>query len=334
MPTLNSEKHIEKTLKSLSQQTFKDMELIVVDAGSQDGTVEILRALCPNVNILKESGANPAVSRNVGMAYASGEYIAFCDSDDIMKPDMLSVLYDTAVKKSSDITVCDFDMMYPDRTINSFAHMEDYEFPISEGTVKDYYYRFSSAPKPNNYVWSRLYRRGFIVENNVRFADVRYSEDHLFNLSMLLKNPKIAHVGRSLYIYVQRDESAMRSHVRANDHGLIFLQSFHEALKAVSGQNPAVYEPLLAIYAYTRVKSILFYAWLSKLKNYETDRAVSTFASDHTAKKYLTICLEKNYIGDYCKIHNFPENWEKTVRQMLLACTGKGCMPDMSEVFK
>ena len=337
MPTLNSAKHIKYSLDSLANQTFNCFEVIAIDSGSVDGTVDIIRSYNGKrlfVRILFSPDLSPATARNVGIENALGDYIAFCDSDDIMKPDMLNILYKTAEAENADIAVCDFDMKYSERIIENFARLTDekFEFPQQDRIV-DYYYRFCAAPKPNNYVWSRLYRRGFLMDNAIRFPDIRYSEDHLFNLSALLKTPRINHIGQSLYRYIQHDDSAMRKHIRRVNHGVLFLEGFNRASEALADIEPDISRPILAIYAYTRVKSILFYAWQAKLPSVDIQNAVSVFVFDASVKKHLSLCLERGYIGQYCRLHGFSNEWENTVRAMLRACIDNTELPDMNEVF-
>jgi glycosyltransferase involved in cell wall biosynthesis len=336
MPTFNSGRHIARALKSIAEQTFSGAELVVVDSGSTDDTLDIVhsyRSSTLPIQALAAPDRPPSLARNLGMESATGDYIAFCDSDDCMKPDMLSTMLKAAMGAKSDVTACDFDMAYPERTIESFSQLLDGVFePIGRGVV-DYYYKFGAAPKPNNYVWSRLYRREFLLNGGIRFPNARYSEDNLFNLSLLFKKPKIAHVGKSLYSYVQHDDSAMRKHVRSSNHGQIFLEAFRSAAQMLEGGDKEIAEPILAIYAYTRIKSILFYAWQAKLPEVEAFAAITAFTSDESARGHLAMCLDKDYIGRYCRLHKFPTESEKIVRSMLRACISDGAMPDMSEVF-
>jgi glycosyltransferase involved in cell wall biosynthesis len=338
MPTLDSAKHINTSLESLAAQSFKDFEIIVADSGSTDGTMDIIEAhnrKTHNVRIVPAPGLSPALARNAGIDAALGEYVAFCDSDDFMKPDMLEALSEAAAAGNADIVACDFDMIYPSKTIRGFARMEDGRFELSGKGLADYYYRFCAAPKPNNYVWSRLYRRGFLVYNDIRFPSTRYSEDHLFNLGALLKAPQIVHIGRPLYRYMQYDDSAMRKHMRRGKPGQLFLECFRKAREtmAAAGRGEAETEPILAIYAYTRIKSIMFYAWQAQIPDAEILDAVSAFASDSEAGRHLALCAERDYIGQYCRLHGFSVDWENTVRTMLRACAGGSALPDMREVF-
>lgn len=336
MPTLNSAKHIKTSLDGLAAQTFKGFELVAVDSGSTDGTADIIRPYSEkkiSVRIIFTPGLSPALARNIGIENTMGDYIAFCDSDDYMKPDMLNNLYETARVENADIAVCDFDMAYPDRTIVNFARMSDECLELSGSGITDYYYKFCAAPKPNNYVWSRLYRRGFLRSGNIRFPGTRYSEDHLFNLSALFKTPRVAHISQSLYRYMQHDDSAMRKHIRRTNHGLLFLEGFNKAAEALTDADIGISEPILAIYAYTRVKSILFYAWQAKLPPEDIQNAISVFTSDETVKRHLSLCTECDYIERYCRIHGFSNKWKNTVCAMLRACINNMELPDMSGVF-
>ncbi|MCL2078871.1 MAG: glycosyltransferase [Oscillospiraceae bacterium] len=336
MPTLNSSKHIKNSLNGLAAQTLKNFELIAIDSGSTDDTLRLLSSYnSPDmpVRIFTAPDCSPAIARNYGIDNTTGDYIAFCDSDDIMKPEMLEVMYDAAKRMGADITICDFDMVYPEHIIESFSNLSDGEFRPDGNEIAEYYYQFAAAPKPNNYVWSRIYKTEFLRENKARFSDTRYSEDNLFNLSLLIKKPQITHVGRSLYSYIQYDDSAMRTHIRRTNHGSLFLDSLKKASEVLTGEDKSLAEPILSIYAYTRVKSILFYSWLAKQPESETSTALDTFTKDDMVKRHLQMCIERDYIGYYCRLHSYPAKWEQLICEMVSACIGNGIMPDMSEVF-
>ena len=336
MPTLNSIEHIESALDGLISQTFKDFELLSVDSGSIDDTINILREHAQKdlrIKIIPTADITPALARNIGIENASGDYIAFCDSDDAMKPNMLETLYETALIDNADIVICDFDMEYPHHTVSNFSKISDACFQLSDDNILEYYYKFCAAPKPNNYIWSRLYKRRFLEDNNIRFQNVRYSEDHLLNLSTLFKTPMITHLEQSLYRYIQHDDSAMRRHIKSTNHGSLFLEGFRAATETLASKPNDISEPILAIYAYTRIKSILFYAWQAKLRDEQTEQAVLVFTSDADVKKHIEMCLRRGYINHYCRIHDLHSRFEDTICQMLQACLDNTALPDMSEVF-
>lgn len=86
IPTYNREQYLRETLASVLQQKFKDFEVIVVDDGSTDGTVAYVSSLKAKVTLLPQSNAGPGAARNLGMRHATGEYLAFLDSDDLWFP--------------------------------------------------------------------------------------------------------------------------------------------------------------------------------------------------------------------------------------------------------
>ncbi|MCF3623160.1 glycosyltransferase family 2 protein, partial [Planktothrix agardhii] len=94
IPVYNGEKTIQKTIESVLQQTWQDFELIVINDGSQDATLEILSSIQdPRLRILSYSNAGLASSRNRGITEATGEYISFLDADDLWTPDKLEAQF-------------------------------------------------------------------------------------------------------------------------------------------------------------------------------------------------------------------------------------------------
>ena len=109
VPTFNSSNTIERLMHSLSNQIFKDFEIIFIDDCSSDDTVDTIRKALENTNIkyqllINESNRGPGYSRNRGIEKANGDYIVFIDSDDVVREDHLSSLYDNIKDYDSDIS--------------------------------------------------------------------------------------------------------------------------------------------------------------------------------------------------------------------------------------
>ena len=103
LPVYNGEKYIKKCMESLISQTLKEIEIICVDDGSVDGTLEALKEYenLDNVTVITQENAGAGAARNKGMSYAKGEYLSFLDADDIFEKDMLEVAYNKAVEASN-----------------------------------------------------------------------------------------------------------------------------------------------------------------------------------------------------------------------------------------
>lgn len=121
IPVYNVANYIERCARSLFEQTLDDMEFIFVDDASQDNSIQLLRNVLSSypqrnsqVHIIQHSsnlGQNAA--RDNGLHIATGEFIAYCDSDDYVAPNMYESLYKKAVQEKADVVYCDFFMVYP-----------------------------------------------------------------------------------------------------------------------------------------------------------------------------------------------------------------------------
>ena len=111
IPVYNVEKYLNRCIKSILKQTFRDFELILVDDGSPDKCPQLCDDWCKKDKriwvIHKENGGQSS-ARNVGLEAARGEYIGFVDSDDWIEKDMLQLLYDSILKCRADISMCDY----------------------------------------------------------------------------------------------------------------------------------------------------------------------------------------------------------------------------------
>lgn len=120
VPFYNVEGYIEKCLETLVNQTLQDIEIILVNDGSKDRSVNIVKKFQSSypekiVYLEKENGGL-SDARNYAIPHAKGEYIAFLDSDDYVEKDMYQKMYELAVKENSDMVECDFYWEYPDKT--------------------------------------------------------------------------------------------------------------------------------------------------------------------------------------------------------------------------
>lgn len=122
IPCYNSEQYIQKCFQSLSEQTFKDFNILLVDDCSTDNSVAIARKFADEYNLLleiiqNEKNIGPSLSRKNGIVASKSEYIAFCDSDDWVEPDFLSTLIKESDEGKNDIVFCNFQTVYSNGNI-------------------------------------------------------------------------------------------------------------------------------------------------------------------------------------------------------------------------
>lgn len=220
VPVYNSEKYLDETLDSLAAQTYPDMEVLLVDDGSTDQSGQICKVRAEQDNrfqYYKVNNGGPSAARNTGISYATGEYIGFCDSDDLIDPNMYQTMTAYMEHHSADIVFCD---IYSERDQRKFG------FPWSDGTVfqSDEIGQTLAAAFVGNEtdndsnvpLWGSVVRCLFkadkIKNNDVWFPDdIHFAEDLVFTLRYLQNVGKAVICDRDFYYYRCNPNSIMNS---------------------------------------------------------------------------------------------------------------------------
>ena len=210
VPVYNGERYLSRCLDSLTGQTMKDIEIIVVNDGSTDGSGKILKKYAQSddrIKVITQENMGVHGARNTGLVNSHGEYITFVDSDDYVEPFFCEALYKEIISTGSDVAICDYCMEYASKTVN-------FELGLSTATIqaKDmephiFYLRFLAR---DPVLWNKLYRRSIVQDNGIVF-EVGYNEDLLFLFRLLPYIQKICTVAVSSYHYLQRQTSLMHS---------------------------------------------------------------------------------------------------------------------------
>ena len=198
VPVYNTSKYLEDCLNSLVNQTFKDMEIICVNDGSTDNSLEILNKY-HSVKIITQENQGLSVARNTGIDAASGEYIGFVDSDDWVDLDFFEKLYNSITSTDSDIAAA---------TI--FRGEDKYRVKYTEEKI---YTELSDKIKacniPNScYVWNKLYKAE-LVKNN-KFKPNVYFEDMIWMPYVLEKSSKMVTAPNTVYHYRRNSNSIVK----------------------------------------------------------------------------------------------------------------------------
>lgn len=206
VPVYNTEKYIERCLKSILDQTFEDYQLIIINDGSTDDSEKIIHKLtkkCKNVIYKKIKNSGVAHARNIGLSYATGDYIAFVDSDDYVAEEMFEKLYEMAISKKSELVCCAYKKIY--------KFQEKDIFPKN---IKCYGKSLKNSKEIlfncNPYITNKLFKRSLIVDNGISFdEDLRIFEDLLFCYKLFLVSNKICFVNECLYNYNCENDSSL-----------------------------------------------------------------------------------------------------------------------------
>ncbi|KRN31273.1 glycosyltransferase [Weissella halotolerans] len=208
VPTYNVETYISECLESILDQTVKDIEVIIVDDGSHDKTVEVVAELAEqhsNIQVIKQKNQGVSVARNTGMSVAKGKYISFIDSDDKIQVDFLKNLYQIAEKEQADIvrgSFRDFSGQIPK------GWVADFDVETGPGlVVLEQFWSASVSPV----IWSSLFRTEFLKNNQLHFTPHMLMEDAEFIAEAYMKATKVATSSDINYLYRVRSGSLVNS---------------------------------------------------------------------------------------------------------------------------
>lgn len=199
VPVFNVEKYLGKCLDTLVNQTLEDIEIILIDDGSTDGSLEIVKDYYqkyPEKIIYKSiANAGAANARNIALQIAKGEYVGFVDSDDYVDLTMYEKMYSVAKEQEAEIVTCGYNRI----------NMQD----IQRRDVRQrkcFGYNVFQSPQLfiNNvpYIWNKIFKKSLITENHISFENLRIFEDLVFTYKLFLKANKIVRVSETLYNYI------------------------------------------------------------------------------------------------------------------------------------
>lgn len=220
IPVYNSETTIAKCLFSIIKQTLQDIEIIVINDGSTDNSLPIIRLFekyDSRIVVINNSNKGQGLSRNEGVKLAKGEYVAFVDSDDWIEEEMYEKMLACAKDKKVDIVQCSFNRIQEsDNTIKKASFIKNLEknnIKLAESNV--YYYKDFKGniiSILHNYCWNRLYRTSFLKDNQIEAADFKIGEDKCFSIECKILANGIACIDEAYYNYrIRKDSSSTKT---------------------------------------------------------------------------------------------------------------------------
>nr|MCR5457865.1 glycosyltransferase [Clostridiales bacterium] len=183
IPVYNVEKYLRECMDSVLNQTLKDIEVICVDDGSTDGSLEILRAYeskDSRVKVYTQNNKFAGVARNNGFSHATGKYCIFLDSDDRFEKNLLQKTYKKAEKDQADIVAFNFDRFDEFGKVEKRIGVHTELLPKNKAvfSYKDCPEYIMSVVNPTP--WTKLYRTSFIAENNLKYEEISTTNDITF----------------------------------------------------------------------------------------------------------------------------------------------------------
>ncbi len=319
----NVKPYIEKCLASVTEQSLRDIEIICVDAFSTDGTREIVRAYMDKdsrISLLDDDKGSAGYSYNLGIKKAVGEYLAFVETDDYIREDMLENLYEIAKKKNLDYVKADYDAYWTQddgtqviRRRNTFDSRDIYDCVICprchiEIATGDWY------------MWKGIYKRSFLLEKEISFSETpgaAFQDIGFLHLTSTLAS-RAVYTRNSYYVYcTDRDGSSSNGNKRLR----FTYQEYKRLVEQYTEANDMEAHSLL--YARMAKSFVSCYSGMDEsnkntddLKNEEYD----CFLRDKLANAIADGILKKEYVPSgiwekLCIILDFKSGYRSWMRR-------------------
>lgn len=295
VPVYNVEKYLAKCLDSCINQTFKDLEIICVNDGSTDRSLDILlhyQNLDSRIKIINKDNGGLSSSRNVGVNNAEGKYLLFLDSDDFLSSVAIEHLYKNAQSNSSDVVIFDFFLGHVNpsqRQILTISRWADNRYenkPFNADNIEQD--DFLLIPHT---AWLKLYRTEFLKQNNITFIEGIIYEDVPYFASVFTKAEKITYLKEPLYHYIiGRDGQIMGK----NDETLFDIITVYKEFFAIFKQSSYFEKFKHSLYL------LMMRDFLARLRIIRDDLKEKLFV----AYKNIDFNIDYDYYDNYCKLES------------------------------
>ena len=207
----NSDSYLDRTILSILNQTYRNLEVILVDDGSTDNCPAICdkyAEIDPRVKVIHKKNGGLFSSRNVGMEAATGDYLAFMDGDDWIDPDMYENMLSAIHEQDADLAVCRYKWVYQDETVD----ISTGKGIVFEGQeILEKYLEEDEALQIQNAAWNKLYKRSIL--GDLKFPE-RWYEDMFYTIQLLNKPRRSVYLDRAYHNYIcDRSTSIMNKGV-------------------------------------------------------------------------------------------------------------------------
>lgn len=253
IPVYNVEKYLEKCIKSVLQQSYHNLEIILINDGSTDNCLEICKKYTEIDNriiLVEQKNAGLSAARNAGINICTGDYIFFLDSDDYLRPTTIKELISECKKRDADIVGCGY---------LPFSENEELQQEITYKEEVEEYNSVFYFQKMSNHAWGKLYKSSLFKENKICYPLGRNYEDVATTFKLIWYADKIVYIPKILYLYLKRDGSISRelSEKNIDDFLLAYLEmnEFYKEKCQIETPEIAYYQLTILFTIYSRLIS-------------------------------------------------------------------------------
>lgn len=272
VPIYNAEKYIERCVESIVNQTYSNVEILLINDGSSDNSLLICQSLAEKdsrIVVLTKPNTGVSDTRNLGIEKANGELLFFVDADDYISEETLHILHQNMKDANADISCCSYYSKSDEQITNDVTYIMN-----DESFIRDL----------NCYVvWGKLYKKSLI--KNIHFdTNISSGEDTLFIIKAYLKSQCVVATENQLYYYFQNDESITHSEFSTRRYSVV--NAYEECIEILAkqrGEKSCIYKDIcgtLAIHAYI----LSFLLW--RVDNYNVNYPGIDLELKRILKKY------------------------------------------------
>lgn len=232
IPAYNIERYISKCLRSVLAQTYKNLQIVIVDDGSSDNTLTIARQFAykdKRIEVHHQDNGGVAKARNTLLSFIKGEFFIFIDGDDWLEPDMIEYLYTNIENHNAEISTC--ELILDNNKPNVVSRLEIFD---RKHCVKQFLYHTSFRGS----LWNKLFRTSAFDSNLLFEEGIGYGEDALFCWNFLKNTKRIVFSTKELYHYRMRPGSITHSEFGKKKF------SGHEVWRIISDEVKELYPEL------------------------------------------------------------------------------------------
>ncbi len=274
MPVYNVSSYLDTSIRSIMEQTFKDIEIICVNDGSTDDSLDVLLEIqesYDNILIINQENSGPGIARDTGIEYAEGEYIAFLDSDDIFLDTFaLEKMYETAKQYDANMVSANLKWINPDYSINDY-----YDFINTKFT---YFYR-EDIISPEKYgipfaFYKNVYKRSFLLEHNITFPDIIAGEDPIFMANVLVNLKEFPTIPIDLYGYNHSIGGGVNEKINTYDRKYDYIKHFKDSFDILKNNEK------IAIYSVYKIEFINYLIYSNNMQDKEIREIIREIFGD------------------------------------------------------
>jgi len=208
IPVYNAEKYLVNCIKSVVSQEYAELEVLLIDDGSTDGSFKLCKRFEKEytyISVIHQQNHGSGYTRNIGIQKAKGEYLVFVDADDrLPKKNTIAIMVKAMEEQKADIVVGNYQRLYNGKLIPANRHgFTD----TSDTTTVDFRFQGFFSVGHLAYVWSKMYRRSFLIEHELKFQNFIYAEDKMFNFECYLAKAKYKFLKEDVYVYRKTPDS-------------------------------------------------------------------------------------------------------------------------------